>query len=99
VGLTICLLLNPLKAFTGSHPFSELAPADAVFKMVINHELPDRPQEKNLTDPVWEMTVQCWQHEPDRRPKMTEVVATLRQWQVFLSLGHYRPNMEFFYFL
>ena len=63
--------------------------------MVINRELPDRPQEEKLTDPVWEMTVQCWQHEPGRRPGMTEVVATLREWQVFLSLGHEHCNMAF----
>ena len=81
----VCLLLHLLKVFTGSHPFSELAPADAVFKMVIQRELPGRPQEQDLTDPVWDMTVQCWAHEPDRRPKMTEVVSTLREWQVYSS--------------
>ena len=86
--LMACLLLCLLKAFTGSHPFSELAPADAVFKMVIDCELPDRPQERGLTDPVWDMTVRCWQHEPDRRPKTTEVVAALREWQAFHLLGH-----------
>ena len=98
-GLTVCLLSNPLKAFTGSPPFPELAPAAAVFKMVINRELPDRPKERGLTDPVWDMTLRCWQHEPDRRPKMTEVVATLREWQVFLSLEHEHCNMACFYFL
>ena len=79
----VCLLFNLLKVFTGGHPFSELAPADAVFKMVMERKLPDRPQEQDLTDPVWDMTVRCWEHEPDRRPRMTEVVATLREWQVF----------------
>ena len=53
-------LSNLLKVFTGSHPFSELAPAAVVFKMVINCELPDRPQGQGLTDPVRDMTVQCW---------------------------------------
>ena len=85
-------LLNLLKAFTGSHPFNELAPAAAVFKMIIQRELPDRPQEKDLTDPVWEMTVRCWEHEPDRRPRMAEVVATLREWQVLFSLRHERRD-------
>ena len=95
-GLITCLLLHLLKSFTGSHPFSELAPADAVFKMVINCELPDRPQEPDLTDPVWDMTLRCWQHEPDLRPTMTEVVATLRERQVFLSLGHEYCDMTCF---
>ena len=83
-----CLLWCLLKVFTGSRPFSDLAPVTAVFKMAINGELPDRPQEQDLTDPVWDMTVQCWQHEPDRRPRMTEVVATLREWQALSSLGY-----------
>ena len=85
--LTVCLLSNLLKVFTGGPPFPELARAAAVFKMVYNRELPDRPQAQDLTDPVWDMTLRCWQHEPDRRPKTTEVVATLREWQVFSSLG------------
>ena len=97
--LTVCLLSNLLKAFTRSPPFPELAPTAAVFKMVIHHELPDRPQEQDLTDPVWEMTVRCWQHEPDRWPKTTEIVATLRGWQVFLSLEHDHRGMTRFHFL
>ena len=32
------------------------------------------------------MTTRCWQQDPVRRPKMAEVVATLREWQVFLPL-------------
>ena len=98
-GLTVCLLSNLLKAFTGSPPFPKLAPAAAVFKMVVHHELPDRPQEQDLTDSVWDMTVRCWQHEPDSRPKMTEVVATLREWQVFPSLEHEHRGMTRFYFV
>ena len=95
----VCLLLRLTKVFTGSYPFSELAPGPAVYKMVVDHELPDRPQRLDLTDPVWNMTLRCWQHEPDRRPKMTEVVTTIRDWQVFLSLGHEHRDMTCFYFL
>ena len=65
----------------------------------MNHELPDRPQKEGLTDQVWDMTVQCWNHNPDSRPKMTEVVAALREWQVLLSLEHEHCDMTCFYFL
>ena len=88
----VCLILRLLKVFTGSHPFSELTPAAAVFKMIIQRELPDRPQEKDLTDLVWEMTVRCWEHEPDRRPRMTEVVTTLREWQVLFLRHEHRDQ-------
>ena len=80
----VCLLLRLTKVFTGSRPFSDLAPAVAVYKMVMDRKLPDRPQRLDLTDTVWDMTLRCWQYEPDRRPKMTEVVTTIRGWQVFL---------------
>ena len=65
----------------------------------MGRERPDRPQEQDLTDPVWDMTVQCWQHDPDRRPKMMQVVATLREWQAFLSLEHEHRGMTCLYFL
>ena len=85
--LIFCLLLNLLKVFTGSYPFSHLGQNEAARRMIVLHEIPDRPQEHGLTNPVWDMTVRCWQHEPNLRPKMTEVVATLREWQVFSSLA------------
>ena len=84
----VCLILRLLKVFTGGRPFSELGPVDAVFKMIMQRELPDRPQRQDLTDSVWEITVRCWQNDPDHRPTMTEVVTTLREWQALSSLGH-----------
>ena len=43
-------------------------------------ERPDRPQERDLTDTVWDMTKRCWQEDPVLRPRMEGVVATLREW-------------------
>ena len=51
-------------------------------------ERPNRPQEQDLTDPVWEMTERCWQEDPVLRPRMKEAVAVLREWQAFLPLKH-----------
>ena len=84
----VCLLLNLLKVFTASRPLSDLAPPEATRRMFEFREMPGRPQRQDLTDPVWDMTVRCWEHEPDHRPKTMEVVATLREWQVFSSLAH-----------
>ena len=49
-------------------------------------ERPDRPHEQDLTDPVWDTTVRCWQEDPVLRPRMKEVAAILREWCIFLSL-------------
>lgn len=45
-------------------------------------ERPDRPNEPDLTDSVWTMTLGCWLQDPVQRPVMTKVVAVLREWPV-----------------
>jgi len=43
---------------------------------------PDRPlgtQELGLVDPIWDMTVNCWQQDPAHRPIITTVVGFLRE--------------------
>ena len=45
-------------------------------------ERPGRPQEGQqlgLTDLMWDMVVRCWNQDPVKRPKMTEVVGLLRE--------------------
>jgi hypothetical protein len=71
-----------VKVFTGKCPFSELTDPVAVSK-IMGCERPDRPQEQDLTDSVWDITVWCWQQDPIRRPEMKKVVTILREWQVF----------------
>lgn len=56
---------------------------------------PDRPfeaQELGLADPIWNMTVKCWQQDPARRPTITAVVGLLREWSVisFFAQPMYR---------
>ena len=66
---------------------------------ILASERPDRPQDPDLSDQVWDMTVRCWRQDPARRPKMKKVVATLQKWQVFLSLGYEHHHFIHFYFL
>ena len=51
-----------------------------VVSRVLQGERPDRPQELDLTDPVWDTTVRCWQQDPVIRPRMKKVAAVLREW-------------------
>ena len=44
-------------------------------------ERPARPrgaQKLGLVKSVWDMTVDCWQQDPVRRPTIAEVVTSLR---------------------
>ena len=76
---TVGLTFISCQVFTGKCPFSELTDPVAVSK-IMACERPDRPREQDLTDPVWDMTVQCWQQDPSRRHNMNKVVTTLREW-------------------
>ena len=48
-------------------------------------ERPARPHEQDLTHPVWDTTVRCWQEDPVLRPRMEKVVTILRRRGVSLS--------------
>ncbi|KAF9645010.1 kinase-like protein [Thelephora ganbajun] len=71
-----------IEVFTGRHPFNDSIATSVTFK-IMDGERPARPQgtqELGLVDPVWGMTVNCWQQEPTHRPIMAAVVGFLREW-------------------
>ena len=74
-----------LKVFTGRCPFPELTDLVAVSE-IMEGERPARPQERDLTDSVWDMTVRCWQEDPVLRPRIERVVTIQREGQVSPSL-------------
>lgn len=72
---------TPSKVFTGMCPFSKLT-AEVAISNIMDGGRPDRPQEPGLTDSLWDVTRACWRQEPARRPAITKVVRTLREWPV-----------------
>jgi len=56
---------------------------------IADGERPARPDahDLGLVDSVWDMTLRCWQQEPEHRPAGADVVRFLREWLVFLSLS------------
>jgi serine/threonine protein kinase len=66
------------KVFTGKSPFSEFTATVAASK-IKDGERPDRPQDPDLTDSVWDMTRTCWCHDPAHRPTISKVVEILRE--------------------
>ena len=73
------------EVFTGRHPFSEFS-ALATISKIITGDRPDRPQEPDLTDLMWDTTIRCWDEDPIQRPTMTRVVGILREWLVSFLL-------------
>ena len=37
-------------------------------------------QKLGFVEPIWDMTINCWQHDPSRRPPIANVVEFLREW-------------------
>ena len=74
-----------LQAFTGKHPLSECNPSSLVVMKIINGERPVYPrgsEQLGFSAQVWNMTVDCWRHDPVHRPTMAVVVEFLREWCV-----------------
>jgi len=70
-----------IEVFTGEYPFTDLASPSVMFRITSGGR-PDRPpgaQELGLVDPIWNMTVNCWQQDPVHRPMITTVVGFLRE--------------------
>ena len=65
------------KVFTGNVPFHNSISATVVVD-VLSGNRPDRPTDPSLTDDLWDLTEQCWNHDPRRRPEISEVVLRLR---------------------
>jgi len=66
------------KVFTGKVPFyNSIVPA-AVVVDVLSGNRPNRPTDPSLNDDLWDLAKQCWEHDPRRRPEISEVVQRLR---------------------
>ncbi|KAF9779787.1 kinase-like domain-containing protein [Thelephora terrestris] len=69
-------------AFTGKPPFSELNTNTVVAKTRAGERPPYPLEAKELgfMGPIWDMTNNCWRHDPSQRPMMAAVVEFLREW-------------------
>lgn len=63
--------------FQGDAPFAN-SPPTTVAVRVLSGKRPERPAHSSLTDELWDLTECCWDQEPQRRPKISEVVRRLR---------------------
>jgi len=69
--------LHPLaKAFTGKVPFHDLLWTAAMARVIFG-DRPERPVHPNFADHLWTLTQQCWEHRPQDRPRMDQVIKQL----------------------
>ena len=45
---------------------------------VLSGNRPERPTHPNLTDDIWNLTEQCWDRDPQRRPDISEIISRLQ---------------------
>jgi len=73
------------KVFTGKVPFHNRIAATVAVD-VLSGDRPDRPIDPSLTDDLWDLTKHCWNHDPQRRPGISEVVLRLRSFSAHADL-------------
>jgi len=66
-----------VEVFTGRAPFPRTPPITVAVD-VLTGKRPERPMHPNLTDELWNLTERCWNHDPERRPEISEVVLHLK---------------------
>ena len=70
---------------TGEHPFSHITRTPEVLIRSTQGERPLRPSgldadvivERGLDDNLWQLLTECWDQDPQKRPKIQEVLARL----------------------
>jgi len=65
------------KIFAGEVPFHDIRPT-TVAVGVLSGNRPGRPMHPSLTDDIWNLIEQCWDHDPQRRPDISDVTSYLR---------------------
>ena len=70
-----------LEIFTGNVPFSHVSNEGFIPLVIRDGPLPTRPEHTNtrgLSDAMWNLMNQCWHHDPQSRPSMSEIRGTIQ---------------------
>ncbi|KAG6820429.1 hypothetical protein H0H93_000675 [Arthromyces matolae] len=63
-----------LEIFSGDVPYRYLSSDSAVIvEFLVRKKLPRRPDNPQLTDPLWNLMTKCWTINPILRPSMEEI--------------------------
>jgi len=65
------------KIFAGEVPFHDIRPTTVAVD-ILSGSRPGRPAHPTLTDDLWNLTERCWEHNPQRRPDISDVISSLQ---------------------
>ncbi|EIN05493.1 hypothetical protein PUNSTDRAFT_137604 [Punctularia strigosozonata HHB-11173 SS5] len=67
-----------LELIVGHMPFLNLTDPEVVIRVAVEHERPERPQDVQLPDEMWQLIQDCWDDNPEFRPDMTTIRERIR---------------------
>ncbi|KAL5480688.1 hypothetical protein ACEPAI_9628 [Sanghuangporus weigelae] len=81
--------MTVFELFARQRPYADLSDAQSM-AAIIRHEMPILPQQSEYrtsqtldqTRDIWDICLDCWKHEPDRRPDMHAIIVRLTSKQV-----------------
>lgn len=74
VQITNVVILMEFQLFTGKIPHPTMSDIQAI-EWIYRGGLPMRPS--SMPDYVWRLATLCWDHDPNRRPSMEQLVQAL----------------------
>jgi len=72
------LAMVMVEVLGGHVPFHEFRNEVVIFKVMAGVR-PERPTNAAMTDEIWEMVHSCWNEDPTKRPKISEVLDCLQR--------------------
>jgi len=72
------LAMVMVEVLGGHVPFHEFRNEVVIFKVMAGVR-PERPVNAAMTDDIWEMVQSCWNQDPAKRPKISQVLACLQR--------------------
>ncbi|KAF8517673.1 kinase-like protein, partial [Hysterangium stoloniferum] len=73
--------MTVIEILTGKLPYSEISLDPAVMHLIMNGQIPSRPDAStasSLTEELWSICTRCWDPDPKKRPAMGDI-RTLHQ--------------------
>jgi len=78
-----------LQIVTLSPPFSHIRHDGGILKEIMSGGRPQFPQAESarpMSKDLWNLIQDCWSEQPSKRPKMKEIIETMRSWDLFSTL-------------
>ncbi|KAG6328268.1 hypothetical protein ID866_10821 [Astraeus odoratus] len=79
--------MTVLELFTGGLPFRDIKLPDGVMTHILRGGLPDRASSTSIPNEWWDLCTACWNCDPALRPRMSDIVNTVKGIMASQSAG------------